>query len=62
MELATWLSRLRWIPRFLRLNPSQAARRRRIYRYVRYRHRQLHNLKRLLQRLRSISFIKLEEH
>jgi transposase len=41
-------------------DPSHLIRRRRIYRYLRYRHRKLDNLHHLLHRLRSISPIKLE--
>lgn len=43
-------------------DPRHAVRRRRIYRYLQYRHRKLNNLTHLLHRLRSISPIKLEEH
>jgi DDE superfamily endonuclease len=43
-------------------DPTHGARRRPIYRYLRYRHRQLHNLSHPLRRLRSISSIKLEWH
>ncbi len=39
---------------------THAARRRRIYRYLRYRHRKLRNLHHPLNRLRTISSIKLE--
>lgn len=41
-------------------DPTHAARRRRVYRYLRYRHRKLHNLHHPLHRIRSISPIKLE--
>jgi len=43
-------------------DPSHVLRRRRIYRYLRYRHRKLANLNHRLNRLRSISPIKLEWH
>ncbi len=39
---------------------THAVRRRRIYRYLRYRHRKLHNLEHPLHRLRSLSPVKLE--
>jgi hypothetical protein len=41
---------------------SHAQRRRRIYRYLRWRDRQLGRLHHPLQRLRSISLNKLEQH
>jgi DDE superfamily endonuclease len=41
-------------------DPTHAARHRRIYRYLRYRHRKLHNLHHPLHHLRSISPVKLE--
>jgi hypothetical protein len=43
-------------------DPSHAARRRRIYRYLRYRHRKLDNLHHPLHRIRSVRPIKLEQH
>jgi hypothetical protein len=41
-------------------DPRHAVRHRRVYRYLRYRHRKLHNLHHPLQRLRSVRAIKLE--
>lgn len=41
---------------------NHIARRRRIYAYLRYRHRKLANLKHPLNRLRSFRSIKLEQH
>lgn len=41
-------------------DPIHAARRRRIYRYLRYRHRKLRSLHHPLHRLRSLSPVKLE--
>jgi hypothetical protein len=43
-------------------DPSHAARRRRIYAYLRYRHRKLANLHLPLNRIRSFRPIKLELH
>ena len=43
-------------------DPSHGVRRRRIYRYLRYRHRTLGRLRHPLNRIRSISPIKLEQH
>ena len=43
-------------------DPSHAVRRRRIYRYLHYRHRKLDNLHHPLHRIRRIRPIKLEEH
>jgi hypothetical protein len=43
-------------------DPTHAIRRRRIYRYLRYRHRRFHNLDHPLLCLRSISSVKLEPH
>lgn len=43
-------------------DPNHATRRRRVYRYLRYRHRKLGRLRHPLNRLRSISPIKLEGH
>lgn len=41
-------------------DPTHAARRRRIYAYLRYRYHKLHNFDHPLQRLRTFSLIKLE--
>ena len=41
-------------------DPTHAARRQRIYRYLRYRHRELQDLHHPLHRIRSVSPIKLE--
>jgi transposase len=41
-------------------DPSHTVRRRRVYRYLRYRHRKLYNLHHPIHRIRSISPIKLE--
>ena len=43
-------------------DPNHGTRRRRVYRYLRYRHRNLGRLPHPLNRLRAISPIKLEEH
>ena len=43
-------------------DPSHAARRRRIYAYLRYRHRRLANLAHPLNRIRAFRNIKLEWH
>jgi hypothetical protein len=43
-------------------DPTHGARRRRIYAYLRYRHRKLANLRHPLNRLRSFRSIKLERH
>lgn len=43
-------------------DPTHVARRRRIYAYLRYRHRKLANLHHRLNRIRSFSSIKLERH
>lgn len=43
-------------------DPSHAVRRRRVYRYLRYRHRQLGTLQHRLARIRSVSINKLERH
>jgi len=43
-------------------DPTHATRRRRVYRYLRYRHRELHNLDHPLNRIRSIRLNKLERH
>jgi len=43
-------------------DPSHLVRRRRIYRYLHYRHRKLDTLTHHLHRLRSISLNKLERH
>lgn len=43
-------------------DPSHRTRRQRIYRYLRYRHRRLGCLSHPLNRIRSISPIKLEQH
>jgi len=41
---------------------THIARRRRIYAYLRYRHRKIANLKHALNHLRSFRSIKLEQH
>jgi hypothetical protein len=43
-------------------DPNHAARRRRIYAYLWYRHRKLANLHLPLNRIRSFRRIKLEQH
>ena len=43
-------------------DPNHTARRRRIYAYLRYRHRKLDNLHLPLNRIRSFRSIKLERH
>jgi hypothetical protein len=43
-------------------DPSHATRRRRVYSYLRYRQRKLRNLRHPLNRIRSFSPIKLEQH
>lgn len=43
-------------------DPTHVVRRRRVYRYLRYRHRNLGNLHHPLNRIRSIRPIKLEQH
>jgi hypothetical protein len=43
-------------------DPTQVDRRRRIYAYLRYRHRKLANLRHPLNRIRSFRSIKLERH
>jgi len=43
-------------------DPTHVIRRRRVYRYLRYRHRKLGNLHHPLNRIRSIRPIKLERH
>lgn len=43
-------------------DPNHATRRRRVYRYLRYRHRKLGRLQHPLNSIRSVSPIKLEEH
>ena len=43
-------------------DPSHVARRRRIYAYLRYRHRKLANLHHPLNKIRSFRSIKLEQH
>jgi transposase len=43
-------------------DPDHVTRRRRIYRYLRYRHKKLGRLRHPLNRIRSIRPVKLEEH
>lgn len=43
-------------------DPTHVVRRRRVYRYLRYRHRKLGNLRHPLNRIRGIRHIKLERH
>ncbi len=43
-------------------DPTHVARRRRIYAYLRYRHRKLANYRHPLNRIRSFSSVKLEQH
>lgn len=43
-------------------DPDHATRRRRVYRYLRYRHRKLGRLQHSLNRIRAISPIKLDQH
>ncbi len=42
--------------------PTHVARRRRIYAYLRYRHRKLANFRHPLNRIRSFRSVKLEQH